>query len=135
MLSNQIRYATRGLVYLAMHYGGSPVPLREIAAFGKIPEKYLETIFSVLRRGHLVESVKGKHGGYLLLSSPERTTLLDVIRVFDPALVTGELPDGDPDYALWKDIEDVLIDKLSALSLSGILDLLRSKDKTLHYAI
>ena len=111
------------------------MPLREIAAFGKIPEKYLETIFSGLRRGHLVESVKGKRGGYLLQTSPDRTTLLDVIRVFDPALVTGELPEGDPDYALWREVEDVLVKKLSTLSLSGVLDLLRSKDKTLHYAI
>ena len=135
MISSRIRYATRALVYLALRFGGAAVPLREIAAAEEIPEKYLEAIFSSLRRGRLVDSVKGKHGGYALVASPEKMTLLDVVRVFEPGLLTGDMDAGRIEALAWKDVETEVVEKLKAITLAKIADQFRRQDNKLHYAI
>lgn len=54
------------MVDLSLHSEGRPVSLKEIAEREEIPLNYLEQLFNRLRRGRIVESVRGPGGGYLL---------------------------------------------------------------------
>jgi Rrf2 family protein len=54
------------LADLAIHDGGSPVTLADIAQRQNISDGYLESIFSMLKKAGVVHSVKGVGGGYLL---------------------------------------------------------------------
>lgn len=65
-LSTRAQYAVRAMVDLALHGDGAPVSLKEIAQREDIPLNYLEQLFNRLRRGRIVESVRGPGGGYLL---------------------------------------------------------------------
>ncbi|WP_298266614.1 Rrf2 family transcriptional regulator [Geobacter sp.] len=65
-LSTRAQYAVRAMVDLSLHSGGRPVALRDIAEREDIPLNYLEQLFNRLRRGRIVESVRGPGGGYLL---------------------------------------------------------------------
>jgi Rrf2 family protein len=81
MLSKKTQYALKALGYLAGKFGEGPVLISEIAEQKKIPIKFLETILLELKQNHILESKKGKGGGYYLLQSPKKTTLAQAIRV------------------------------------------------------
>ena len=64
MLSQKTRYAIRAMQHLADHYGKGPVQLAEIARAQNIPANFLTTILSELGRFGIVDSQRGKDGGY-----------------------------------------------------------------------
>ncbi len=83
MLSKKTQYAFRALSYLAENYGKGPVLISNISAEKKIPLKFLENILNELKKADLLESKKGKGGGYSLRVSPRKISLATVIRVIN----------------------------------------------------
>jgi Rrf2 family protein len=83
MLSKKTQYALRALTHLALNYGNEPVRISTIAAEQKIPLKFLENILVELKNADMLESKKGKGGGYVLKMSPKKITLATVIRVIN----------------------------------------------------
>lgn len=81
MLSKKTQYAFRALTYLADNYGKGPVLISSISTEKKIPLKFLENILNELKKADLLESKKGKGGGYSLKVSPRKINLATVIRV------------------------------------------------------
>ena len=81
MLSKKTQYALKALGYLAAKYGQGPVLISEISIQKKIPIKFLETILLELKQNHILDSKKGKGGGYYLIQSPKKTTLAQAIRL------------------------------------------------------
>jgi Rrf2 family protein len=86
MLSQKTRYAIRAMQHLADRYGDGPVQLAEIATAQKIPANFLTTILSELGRFGIVDSQRGKDGGYWLALSPVDITYGDLIRVMRGSL-------------------------------------------------
>ena len=84
MLSQRGRYALKALLNLARREGSAGVTT--IAAEEHIPRKFLEAIMSDLRRGAVVESARGKHGGYRLARPADLITFGEVIRLTDGPL-------------------------------------------------
>ena len=68
MLSKKTQYALKALGYLASKYGEGPVLISEISKKKKIPIKFLETILLELKQNNVLDSKKGKGGGYFLLN-------------------------------------------------------------------
>lgn len=83
MLSKKTRYAFRALTHLAENYGQGPVLICNISEEKKIPLKFLENILNELKKANLLESKKGKGGGYFLKVSPKKINLATVIRVIN----------------------------------------------------
>ena len=81
MLSKKTQYALKALGYLAAKYGEGPVLISEISTKKKIPIKFLETILLELKQSNILESKKGKGGGYYLIENPKKTTLARAIRL------------------------------------------------------
>ena len=82
-LSKKSRYGITALIDLAVYAKDQCVQLSSIAERNNISVKYLEQIFSSLRKAGLVRSVKGPQGGYLLAKRPESITVADVIHALD----------------------------------------------------
>lgn len=78
-ISTKGRYAVRALVELATQEIDKPIMLSQIASRQDIPQRYLIQIFSSLRKGGLVHSVRGAKGGFQLGRKPEDITLEDVL--------------------------------------------------------
>jgi Rrf2 family transcriptional regulator, cysteine metabolism repressor len=55
-----------------------------------IPAQFLEQILLQLKRGRVLISLKGHHGGYRLAKPPADITLAEVIRLMDGALAPTE---------------------------------------------
>lgn len=86
MVSRKGKYAIRSALYLARHYGEGPVTVETIAESEGISRKFLETIMQELRNGGLLQSQRGKRGGYTLRQSPQKITIGRIIRVIDGPL-------------------------------------------------
>jgi Rrf2 family protein len=82
MLTMKTKYALKALGYLANAEPGL-VLIRDIAEHEAIPKKFLELILRELKQHGLVESRKGRNGGYVLSRAPEDISLAAVIRVLD----------------------------------------------------
>jgi Rrf2 family protein len=80
MLSQRCRYALKALINLA-RAGDAPRGVSLIAAEENIPRKFLEAIMSDLRRSGLVESTRGKAGGYRLARPANLITFGQVMRL------------------------------------------------------
>jgi Rrf2 family protein len=86
MLSNKVRYAIKAMVALARKYGQGPVLIADLAEQERLPKKFLELILLELRNGGLLESKKGKGGGYSLNRTPDLISVGNVMRVVDGPL-------------------------------------------------
>ncbi len=86
MISKKAKYAIHALVKLARDREKGPILISEISKEGHIPQKFLEAILLDLKRAGILNSKKGKGGGYYLIKKPEEVNMADVLRLFDGAL-------------------------------------------------
>jgi Rrf2 family protein len=86
VLSRKSKYGLKALLVLAQETGRGPVLISELARRDAIPKKFLEAILLELKRRGIVQSRKGKGGGYFLSRKPSEITFGDVIRVLDGPL-------------------------------------------------
>jgi Rrf2 family protein len=83
MLSKKTQYAFRALEVLVKKYDQGPVLISEIARKKKIPLKFLENILLQLKKDGVLDSKKGKGGGYFLVHKPSKVPVARIIRVVD----------------------------------------------------
>ena len=88
MLSRKTKYGLRALLGLARGTDRSPRLVADLAREEGIPQKFLEAILLELKRRALVDSRKGRGGGYFLRRAPEEITFGDVIRALEGPLAT-----------------------------------------------
>lgn len=83
MLNKKTQYAFKALMHLAEQNEKGPVLIAEIAKKKKIPLKFLENILLELKKGGILDSKKGKGGGYFFRTPPSKVKLADIIRKID----------------------------------------------------
>jgi Rrf2 family protein len=83
MLSKKSQYAFQALMYLAEKNKDQPVLIAEISKKKKIPLKFLENILLELKKAGILESKKGKGGGYYFAKNPKDVPLAMIIRLID----------------------------------------------------
>jgi len=76
-------YALKTLLELAINYNKGVVSISELAERGDIPDKFLEQILLMLKKGGFVDSKRGINGGYFLSRPPEDITVGEVIRFIE----------------------------------------------------
>ena len=86
MLSQKAKYALKALMALAACGDDELLQAAEIADQHNIPKKFLDLILLELRRHKLVDSRRGKKGGYLLGKPAETIMIGDIVRVIDGPL-------------------------------------------------
>ena len=85
-VSKRTDYALRALFTLVDHFGGQPIPIRELARRNDVPKRFLEQIMLILKSQGWVDSTAGVRGGYFLAKSPAKITMGEVVRHFDGIL-------------------------------------------------
>lgn len=83
MLSKKSQYAFKALTYLTEKYGQGPVLISEISKKKKVPLKFLENILLELKKEGILDSKKGKGGGYFLKQKPEKIKVATIIRLIN----------------------------------------------------
>ncbi|HEX4877035.1 MAG TPA: Rrf2 family transcriptional regulator [Chitinophagaceae bacterium] len=83
MLSKKSQYAFKALTYLTEEYEKGPLLIAEISRKKKIPLKFLENILLELKKAGILESKKGKGGGYFLKKDPGKVKIAAIIRLMN----------------------------------------------------
>ena len=95
-LTSKSRYALKIMMDLA-HFGASQPLVRrgEIASRQGIPTDYLDQIMIRLRAGNLVESTRGRSGGYRLARPADEITMWDLFATVEESMIPVEcIPSG-----------------------------------------
>jgi len=132
-LSTKGRYAVMALVDLASYSNGQPLALAEIAERQEISLSYLEQLFAKLRRGGLVNSVRGPGGGYLLAHPANATRISDVILAVDEPIRATRCTPGSPlgcrgnntrclTHDLWEELGNQIHIFLSSVTLADVVE-------------
>ena len=79
-------YAVRCALYLAYQGEGVTTNRMEIARVMDIPDQFLSKIAPQLAKAQIIEIIQGAKGGYRLIISPDKLTMLDVVEA-----VIGEI--------------------------------------------
>lgn len=129
-LTTKGRYAVTAMLDLAMNAHSGPICLADIARRQEISLSYLEQLFARLRRGGLVESVRGPGGGYLLAQEPQAISVARVIDAVDESVDAtrcGGLSDcqqGDTclTHHLWCELSEHIHGFLDGITLGQLAD-------------
>jgi Rrf2 family iron-sulfur cluster assembly transcriptional regulator len=78
-LTTKGRYAVMAMADLATNESLKPVNLKEISIRQNISLSYLEQLFLKLKNNHLVKSVRGPQGGYVLIKKAKDIKLSSII--------------------------------------------------------
>lgn len=129
LISTKGRYALRVMVDITLNGGGMPVSLRDVAERQEISVKYLEAIISTLVKAELVESFRGKAGGYKLAREADDITVKDIIEATEGTTVPVECAGGAcPRQSgcvtapLWSELDRVVDDFLNGVTLKDVIN-------------
>ena len=129
-LSTRSRYGIHAMFDLAKNNGEGPQAIRSIAERQDVPEQYLEQLIGPLRRAHLVRSVRGAGGGYLLTKPPDETTVGEIVRALEgPLNITDCMADADscsrsglcPSRLIWERLGQAINEVLDRTTLADML--------------
>lgn len=131
MVSSKGRYALTVMVDLARHQGEEFVSLADIAEREHLSMKYLESIISILNKGGMLKSARGKNGGYKLAREPRDYNISEILLLTEGSLapVNCIMQDGvQCDKAascstlpLWAGLDKVIDNYLGGITLEDII--------------
>ena len=137
-LTTRGRYAVTAMLDLALHHRQGPVSLAEIATRQGISQSYLEQLFAKLRRGGLVDGLRGPGGGYKLGRPGNTISVAHVIDAVsesvDATRCQGQKNCQDEHrcltHDLWEDLSTQIRNFLTEVSLD---ELVKQKNvQTIH---
>ena len=119
------------MIDLAEHQNEGYVALNEIARRQEISEKYMESIIRMLVKARMVDSLRGKGGGYRLKGSPERYTVGSILRLTEESLAPVSCLEADAEtcpragscrtLALWQGLDQVIYDYLESVTIADLM--------------
>ena len=129
-LTTKGRFAVTAMLDLALNGAGGPVNLADISERQKISLSYLEQLFGKLRRGELVESVRGPGGGYNLAREASRVTVADIIRAVEEPLDSTQCGGRENCHGnrrcmthdLWEELNSAVNGFLAGVTLSQLVE-------------
>ncbi len=138
-ISAESEYACRALLELALNWPSrNLVQVSAIAKRQDIPIKYLEQILIQLKSARLVESVRGKQGGYRLAKAPGQISIGEAMRTIKgPLLQLADTATQKKSVftAIWKEVEGSIVKVLDEVSFEDIANKAKSMEGTMIYQI
>jgi Rrf2 family iron-sulfur cluster assembly transcriptional regulator len=83
IFSKKCEYGLQAVLYLAAQHTGEVIPSDEIARKLNIPKEFVSKILQSLTESGIVDSRKGKSGGFFLAKNPSRIRLIDIVAAID----------------------------------------------------
>ena len=134
------RYALRIMIDLAQHREDGFISLKTVSERTELSMKYLEMIVGNLKKAELVQSTRGKEGGYKLVKDPKDYTIGEILRGMEDNLAPvacikeGEIQcdhsGGCLTVPMWKELDDITNAYLDTVSLEDLLTGEKWRNKT-----
>lgn len=133
-LSTKGRYGLRAMIDLAANSEGEYLPLHTIAERQGISERYLEQVFSALKKAGLVKSVKGAQGGYSLSKEPEYITVKDILYTLEGDISVVDNIEDDKENLLRECIKKNVWDKMNS-AIEGVVENITLEELVRKYRV
>ncbi len=138
-ISAESDYACRALLELALNWPGRKlVQISVIAKKQNIPIKYLEQILLELKNIGMVESARGKQGGYRLVKEPRKISLGEVMRkTRGPLLQIADAAEKRESVftPIWNETEEAIAKVLDKINFEDIANKAKSTEGAMVYQI
>jgi transcriptional regulator, Rrf2 family len=119
------------MIDLAQHRDEGYISLKTISDRTQLSMKYLEMIVGNLKKAELVDSTRGKEGGYKLNKTPQEYSIGEILRCIEDNLAPvacikeGEIQCDRSGACLtvpmWKELDDITNAYLDTVSLEDLL--------------
>src|SRR5262245_66223478 len=131
-VSSRGKYSVRAVLDIAQHSDGAPVSLAAISQREGISILFLEQLFQLLRKGNIVKSSRGSHGGYVLARDPSEITIGEIVRLIEPPLYTSSCFSKEESVddcrissscisgAIWKQLAEHVDNFLDSITLADL---------------
>jgi len=138
-ISKRTQYGLKAVLNLASRHGKGPVLIATLAEEETIPVKFLELILLDLKSRGVLNSKKGKGGGYELSRPPSTITVGSLIRMMEGPLAPlpcasetafkacAECPDVEScgTRIIMRQVRDAIADVLDKTTLADLLRQMR----------
>ena len=135
VVSTKGRYALRVMIDLAQRRDQGFISLKDIADRQEISMKYLESIVAMLNKAQMVDSYRGKTGGYRLNKPLEEYTVGSIIKLTEGSIAPVACQEGGHEgcdraaecitLPMWLKLDKIVNDYLESVTLE---DLLKNKN-------
>ena len=129
-ISTKGRYGIRALIDLVINSECGSVTLKAISERQEISERYLEQIFSLLRKSGLIIGRKGAQGGYTLSKSSKEITIGEILRTLEGESLLIDISDDNSN-----DMERFVNNYFDSITLEYIVEQYRKEKEEIIYYI
>lgn len=140
MISTKSKYGIRALLYMGIKGNDVKISIKEIAEEELISGRYLEQIFSVLKQGGIVKSVKGASGGYILAKETKNISIKELIELLEKDVyceIDEKVEIGSLEYSLnqiiWKEYNKKLEVFFNNLTLETLIEKHKETKNIMYY--
>lgn len=130
-LSTKVRYATRAMLDLALHFNEGAIQIKGICERQDVSEQYLKNLLVSLRVANLVRSVRGPRGGFTLARPPSQIRVIEIIRAMEGSIALADCIDT-PEICsradlcvtrdLWTEMGDAMNAVVESTSLQDLVE-------------
>jgi len=119
------RYAVRSVINLSLSIN-TQKSVREVATQESISSDFLEKIFRSLKKGGIIKSIRGAHGGFTLNKQPGDITVLEVLEAigeeFNPTPCASDKCGKECDISyFWTMTREYVTDFFSKITIEDII--------------
>lgn len=135
IFSKKCEYGLQAVLYMAAKENDCVCPAEEISTKLKIPKEFVSKILQSLTESGIVDSKKGKSGGFMLAKIPSKIRLIDIVEAIDGLDVFNScvlgFPDCSPDkpcpvHDKWGELRNKAYEMLASETLDKL------KEKTIN---
>lgn len=140
-ISTKGRYGLRALIDICLYASSDMVTVKSISERQGVSERYLEQIFSSLRKGGVINAKKGAQGGYFLAKSPRELTIGDILSVLEGDLLLIDIEHDENDIEnfmsenLWNVINNKISNFFNSITLEELVNDYKKYNKEDMYYI
>lgn len=141
-ISTKGRYGLRALVDLVINSENESVTLKAISERQEISERYLEQIFSLLRKSSIIIGRKGAQGGYTLAKGTAEITIGEVLRALEGESFLIDINEESCNDIerfinnnLWCEINNNINEYFNSITLEEFIDKYKNQKEEIIYYI
>jgi len=139
MISKKTIYGLQAAILLAKRHKTGSILITDLAREGRIPKKFLEAILLELRKSGILNSKKGKGGGYVLARDPQDISVGDIIRTLDGSFseifFDSDNKENNEIRLILREVRDAMSNILDKTSLDDVIQRSCSGQNVLNFVI
>ena len=139
-ISTKGRYGLIAIMDMAIFSKSDIVTLKSISERQNISERYLEQIFSALKKVGIVKAKKGPQGGYYLDEESYKFTIYDILKILEGNLEVVNIEEKTNDMEsflcdnLWENVNSIFYKYFNSIKLENLVkDYKEKKNEIMYY--